>query len=407
MPTLSERLKKLGLQLGTEGLMPRAGNKAFPIEKVVEGQALETPYGETFVLETLYPPNFQHGQAELKLSAPMEVVAAWARDSRIAACPSSGFAFLDTETTGLGGGSGTYAFLVGIGRFEEEGFRLAQFFMRDPIEEPALLAGIEEFLTPCETLVTFNGKAFDIPLLNARHISNGNKPPFTQTAHLDLLHLARRLWRLRLPSRALGYLEKHILGEVRSEEDVPGWMIPQIYIDYLRSGDARPLRGIFYHNAMDILSLAALTGLTAGMLAEPLEGEDKHPEDLVSIGKLFEDLGQLEKAAQLFEVGLSQGLPSEIQASTTKRLSYLHRRRQDYETALSLWREAAERQEIYAHVELAKYYEHKERDFEEAARLTWAALETIRAPDYPRYKRIYWEEELEYRLARLERKLAK
>ena len=290
MPTLSDRLKSLGVKIGKSGLT-HSPKRRYPIESLLEGQLKETPYGETFVVETHYGHSHQHGSEQLAFTAPVEMVAAWARDERIASTQSEAFAFLDTETTGLAAGSGTYAFLVGVGRFENDGFHLAQFFLRDPIEEPALLAALEEFLAPAKSMVTFNGKAFDIPILEARYITNAAPSPLNELAHIDMLHLARRIWKNRLPSRTLVYLEQHILRETRSEDDVPGWMIPGLYLDYIRSGDARPLKGVFYHNAMDILSMAALTNLAANMLAEPLDGTIQHTQDLAAIGYLFEDLG--------------------------------------------------------------------------------------------------------------------
>ncbi len=186
------------------------------------------------------------------------MLAEWAREPRLAELAPADFAFLDTETTGLSGGTGTYAFLVGVARFEDEGLHLAQFFMRDPSEEPGLLAALEEFLAPCQALVTFNGKAFDAPLLLTRYLCHGWQPPFQGLAHVDLLHLARRLWRDRLPSRTLTMLEAHILGAGRSEEDIPGWLIPEMYFTYLQTGDPTPLKSVFYHNAMDVISLVAL-----------------------------------------------------------------------------------------------------------------------------------------------------
>jgi hypothetical protein len=296
--------------------------------------------------------------------------------------------------------------MVGLGRFEQAGFRLAQYFMRDPIQEPAMLVEIESFLEDCEVIVTFNGKSFDVPLLNDRYITNANKPPLASTPHLDILHLARRLWRDRLSSRTLGYLEEHILGENRAEQDVPGWMIPQMYFDYLQTGDARPLKGIFYHNAMDILALAALTNLTAGMLAKPLEGSIEHASDLAAVGRLYQDLGYLDKAAQILDRSLSLELSSELLSKTRQRLSYLHRRRGELNAALSLWMQAAVDREIYAHEEIAKFYEHKERDFTEAAKWTQAALAMLNTTGTLRYEKLHWQPELEHRLARLERKIA-
>ena len=406
MPTLSDRFKALGVKFGAE--KPQPGDRArYPIETVVEGEIRSTQSGETFVVETLYPLDHPHGETTLNLTGSLALVAAWAGETCIADCKPENFAFLDTETTGLAGGSGTFAFQVGVGRFEGEGFRLAQFFMRDPIEEPAMLSALEHFLAPCETVVTFNGKSFDIPLLNARYITNGWPFPLKDVAHLDLLHLARRLWRERLPSRTLGYLEEHILGKTRTDEDTPGWMIPELYFDYLRSGDARPLKGVFYHNAMDVLTMVALTNHITHLLANPLDGRVEHALDLVAIGRLNEDLGYPDQAARILERSLEYDLPPESYSRTVKRLSYLRKRQGELTNAISLWWQAAADREIYAHEELAKYHEHKERDYAEAKRWTEAALAILKMPDTPRYEQVRWEDALKHRLNRLEGKITR
>lgn len=406
MPALSDKLKSLGVQIGGHNLPPpQPRSLAHPIEQVVPGRALPTLQGEAYVVETLYAPDYRHGQAGLSVTASLRPMAAWAREARLLDCSPDGFAFLDTETTGLAGGTGTYAFLVGLGRFEGEQFRLIQFFMRDPGEEPAQLAALAEFLQPCQALVTFNGKSFDVPLLNTRYVVNGAASPVAGLAHVDLLHLARRLWRDRLPSRALSYLETHILGAARTQEDVAGWLIPALYFDYLRSGDARPLKNVFYHNAMDILALAALFNHTSHMLENPLNGSVRHGVDLVAVGKLFEDLGQPEAAGQVYEHSLSHILPEEIYAEAGQRLAAIRRRQGDYQAALALWHDAAEQGHVYAHVELAKFYEHQRRDLEQAAHWTRRALQLISEPHCPRSLRLKWKGELKHRLARLERKL--
>jgi len=405
MPSLSDRLKALGVQIGGRDLPDSKRKTRHPIETVVDGRIVETAHGETYVAESRQPLGAPHGQGKLEINAPLEMVANWGRDTRIATSEIEQFAFLDTETTGLGGGPGTYVFLVGAGRFEGEEFHLAQFFLRELDEEPALLAGLESFLAPCEVIVTFNGKAFDVPLLNARYLLNSAPSPLPSLAHLDLLHLTRRLWRERLPSCSLGSLEEHILGLERTGEDVPGWMIPELYLDYLREGDARPLKGVFYHNAVDILSLAALMNHIADMLAQPLTPGVEDPLDRVAMGRLYESLGYFEQATEIIELSLQDGLPTERHLTTVKRLSLLHRRMGNYEAALELWQEAADHRQVYAHVEIAKHYEHRQRDFEEAIRWTEAALEIIAAPEYSRFERSRWQPELEHRLARLKRKL--
>ncbi|KAA3642334.1 MAG: hypothetical protein DWQ07_25205 [Chloroflexi bacterium] len=404
MPSISDRLKSMGVNLGSQGLSARL-KKKYPLEQVVDGELRNTPFGDSFVLETVYPFEHEHGKAPLQMSAPMEMMAAWGRDERVATCEHNKFAFLDTETTGLASGSGTYAFLIGVGRFEDDGLHLAQFFMRDPAEEPAQLALLDEFLSPCETVVTFNGKSFDIPLLNARYITNGERPPLADAAHLDLLHLARRLWRERLPSRALGDLEVAVLEHARSEEDVPGWMIPQMYFNYLRDGDARPMKSVLYHNAEDILSMVVLLDHMAAMLAEPLNGAVEYAEDLLAVGRLYEDLGFQDQAAEIMESSLKKELPQSLTTSTMERLAVLHRRRGDITAALSLWYQAAADGEVYAHVELAKHYEHRESKFDEALRWTEAALAIVHLPEFSRLDRYTWQPQLEHRQQRLQRRL--
>jgi uncharacterized protein YprB with RNaseH-like and TPR domain len=356
------------------------------------------------VVETRYPLDKQHGCASLNTLAPLRVLAEWANEPALEGNGASPLVFLDTETTGLGQGTGTYAFLVGVGRSEGDAFHLAQFFLRDPSQEPALLAALAEWLHGCQALVTFNGKGFDVPLLNTRYITNGKRSPLPSLAHLDLLPLARRLWRDRLPSRALGSLEQYILGVTRNEEDVPGWMIPQLYIDYVRNGDARPLQSVFYHNAQDVLSLAALLSHVAGMLQDPLGNRSIHTLDLLGIGRLFESLGRTQMAVDLYNRALGCSLPAELRQRAVQRLSFIQKRRGDWDAAIALWREAAQSGAVYACVELAKVYEHQQHDYEEAARWTLAAIERVDAPGYPLPARQRWLADLHHRLARLRRR---
>jgi uncharacterized protein YprB with RNaseH-like and TPR domain len=393
------------VKIGARDLPPPRPRDPYPIERVVPGRFQETPYGEVYLVEKRYRLEQRHGCATLQITAPLGVIAEWANEPRLAKVELDTFAFLDTETTGLAGGTGTFAFLVGVGRYDGQEFHLAQFFMRDPIEEPALLAALTESLQPCQSLVTFNGKGFDVPLLNARYITNGEQPPLASVAHLDLLPLARRLWRPRLPSRALGYLEEHILGLVRAQEDVPGWVIPSLYFGYLRSGDARAMKSVFYHNAMDVLSLAAILSHVAELLDDPLSGAVVHGLDLVAMGRLFENLGRLETAAQLYQRGLARDPPEEMYWKAVRWLSFAQKRRGNLSAAVELWREAARSGQIYAHVELAKFYEHKQRDYSQAAQWTHAALALVNAPDFPRHVCDRWLAALEHRLARLHRKL--
>ena len=406
-PSLTDKLKSLGVNVvGAKDLPPPKPKTSCGIDSVISGAFCSTPLGDVFFTEQAYLPDYRHGSSPILSSLPLSCIAQWANDTRLSELPLSRFAFLDTETSGLSGGTGTYAFLVGIARFVDDQLVLRQFFMRDPSEEPALLEAVGQFLAPAQALVTFNGKAFDAPLLATRYRLHHVPIPFQDYAHLDLLPLARRLWRDRLESRALKFLEQHILGMSRASEEVPGYEIPWLYFDYLRSGDARPLAGVFYHNAMDVVAMAALLAYVNDVMEDPYGGQVEHGLDFVALGKLFEDLGRWEEAARLFEHGLELHLTESDFALAVKRLSILQKRRGDFDEALRLWETAAANGHIYAHVEIAKYYEHKCRDVKTALQWTRSALEHVEQADLPAYMRKHWQNELHHRLARLERKVS-
>jgi uncharacterized protein YprB with RNaseH-like and TPR domain len=405
MSSLSEKLKELGVKTGTAGLPQQKRAPRYRIDSVLDGLVLTTEMGQTFVYEERYPAEYRHGQVPIRSNASLEILSAWAADERLRDLPIQDLAFLDTETSGLAGGTGTYAFLVGAARFTEEGeFVLQQFFMRDPTEESALLDALGRFVAPAKALVTFNGKAFDAPLLNTRYLMHRMPNPMRDLAHLDLLHLSRRLWRDRLESRTLKHIEESVLMAPRSIEEVPGYEIPYLYFDYLRTGDARPLKGVFYHNAMDVVAMAALLGRTASMLADPFHEGIEHGLDVIALARLYEQLGDWETAARLFERGLQMELEEHHFWEAVRRLAVLQKRRGDFEQAIPLWEQAAADGHLYAHVELAKYHEHRRRDPARALEWTQLALKRLKQARMPSYVRKHWEQELRHRRKRLEAK---
>jgi uncharacterized protein YprB with RNaseH-like and TPR domain len=401
--TLTNKLKSLGVKTANT-LPPPPKVDSTTIDSVVTGGFLSTLRGDVFVAEQVYSNSHVYGVSPLRSPRPLSLISQWANDPTIENSPLTKFAFLDTETSGLSGGTGTYAFLVGVARFIEDQFVLKQFFMRDPAEEPALLEGLASFLAPCEALVTFNGKAFDAPLLATRYRLHQIPIPYKDYSHLDLLPLARRLWRDRLESRALKYLEQHVLGLTRSTEEVPGYEIPWLYFDYLRTGDARPLAGVFYHNAMDVVAMAALLAHMNEMMENPFEGKVEHGLDFISLGKLFEDLGHWDDAARLFERGLESGLDESDFGVAMKRLSILQKKRGDLGKAIRLWETAAGKGHLYAFIELAKHYEHQARDVKSAMKWTKSAMKHAEKADVPAYERKFWAAEIEHRMERLKRK---
>jgi uncharacterized protein len=401
--SVADKLKSLGVKTGIPPLS-RPKPDSYSIDSVVAGNFLPTHRGEVFIAEQSYTFDYMYGSAPLLSSFPRSFISQWANDPAIENFPLTKFAFLDTETSGLSGGTGTYAFLVGVARFTGDQFILRQFFMRDPAEECALLEGLANFLAPCEALVTFNGKAFDAPLLSTRYRLHQIPNPYKDYSHLDLLPLARRLWRDRLESRALKYLEEHVLGLTRSAEEVPGYEIPWLYFDYLRTGDARPLAGVFYHNAMDVVAMAALLAHMNEIMQNPFDGKVQHGLDFIALGKLFEDLGHWDEAARLFERGLESGLNEADFGVATKRLAILQKKRGDLGEAIRLWEAAAQQGHLYAFIELAKHYEHKERDLKSALKWTRAALKQAEKMNLPDYARKFWIDEISHRMERLKRK---
>ncbi len=405
--TLSDKLKSLGVQLGAQNLPEPAPPKklGLPIQDVIEGCEDENQFGSTFIVEQDYPLDYVHGEDMLCREIDAGFLNEWCHIQERDNLHLNDYIFLDTETSGLAGGTGTYAFMIGLGWRTPGGFRLVQLFMRDPSQEEALLATLARIVAPFKAVVTFNGRGFDIPLLNARNVLNGFPSPFPDMGHVDLLPVARKLWRMRLPSRALKDLEVEILNLQRNEEEVPGWLVPQLYFDYLHTGNAYPLKGVFYHNAVDILSLAALFNVIGEMLVDPLNGHMPDQIDRVAVARMYEELGYLETAITLYEHSLEQGgLPQHIFLQTLQRFAMLHKGQEQWEQALELWKKAVEYHQVDAGVELAKYYEHRRRDYVEALYWTRRAEECLALSRLSDALRRSLQDDLQRRVERLMKK---
>jgi uncharacterized protein YprB with RNaseH-like and TPR domain len=285
--------------------------------------------------------------------------------------PLSRWAFLDTETTGVSGGSGTYAFLIGVGVWADGEFRIHQFFMRDFCEEPQTLDALAKFLEPYEVLVTYNGKTFDAPLLETRFRMTHRPVAHQDMAHLDLLHAARRLWKLRLQTCRLVELELAIVGYERVG-DIPGMLIPARYFQYLRSGRIKDLQPVFYHNRMDILTLACLTSIVLGAVGDPSSATSSAPfsdaMDLYGLAGWLARLGRPGAALEVYARALSGN--AEVAGRSRWAMAAIHKRNGDYGRAVPLWQELCTPDAL---VELAKYYEHRARDYRAALSAARAA----------------------------------
>src|SRR5688572_8198415 len=245
--------------------------------------------------------------------------------------------FLDTETTGIQGGTGMVPFLVGLGYFEGDDFRMAQYFMRDFDEEPSMLLAIGDQLQRFKMVVTYNGSSFDLPLLETRFTLARLSNPFEDLAHLDLLPGARRLWRQGHGSCRLAALESKIVSFLRGS-DIPGGMIPQAYFEFLRGRGATVMKAVLKHNVHDVVSLAALTVCACDRVVREPAALD-NPLDLYSLARSMENTPEWKDAIELYEVALRGGLPEPVLFKARKSLAVLSRRAGDHARALALCQE--------------------------------------------------------------------
>lgn len=406
MESLSDKLKALGVQVGTNDI--KSNNKPSHELKLVDvlpGSWTDTAHGETFIVRKSYSQDYKLGNHSLLPPSALKTIAKWENDPDLVQPSPSEIAYIDTETTGLAGGTGTYTFLIGVGVFQDGSFVLKQFFMRDPAEESAQLAALESFLSPIRILVSYNGKSFDLPRLFTRYRAHHWPPPLQNISHIDLLHIVRRLWKQRLISCSLGEIEHQILGVKRTDEDIPGWQIADIFYNYLQTGDPSPLTQIFYHNEIDILSLVVLLQKVTHILNNPTPENVDHPEDLLSLGKFYSHVEEYERAIHILKNAIDHIEGQEdIYYQSIKELSFLHKKQQQYNSAVTYWKEAAEAGDIESHIELAKYCEHQLNAFQDAIHWTLSAMSLLDEKDNLKRKTDGLYSELEYRLQRLKRK---
>lgn len=278
--------------------------------------------------------------------------------------------FLDTETTGLSGGAGTVAFEIGAGWIEPRGMVIRQYIIRDYSQEGDMLRDIAKLIEQADTLVTFNGKSFDLPLLESRMVMNRIRVHVTERPHLDLLHAARRVYKLRLGRCNLTTLEEAVLGKTRCD-DLPGAQVPERYFTYLKTGEFALLEDVLRHNFDDVRSLAELTAVICSAYRQP--EEIRHEQDLLGVSKTLLRGGRTHQARTCLKIlGHSTLAP---QAHLYLASSYKQGR--EWDEAAALWKTMIVRGEggIWPYIELAKYDEHVRRDYEGALRCATAALQ--------------------------------
>ncbi|HPT29204.1 MAG TPA: ribonuclease H-like domain-containing protein [Bryobacteraceae bacterium] len=339
-----------------------------------EGKEVETPAGRHWEFERLWPAHFRHGTADVGALSEMPADLLTVLDQAgLWESPVEKWAFLDTETTGLAGGSGTVAFLVGCGAITSRGFELRQFFMRDHGEEASLLHALEEWLAGFDVVITYNGKGFDVPLLETRFRMNRRKPCFGRLRHIDLLHSSRRIWRLALERCRLQDLESRILG-VERHGDPGGAAIPQLYFDFLYTRNFGPLWPVFTHNAIDILSLACLTAIVPEAFRDP--SRLTNAAEMVGLARWLKSEAKLEESLALMDAALDKALPDTLAWETLWHAADLSRKLGRDSAALARWTELSTAPNPFrarAYERLAIHYERKEKNPAMALEMTRAA----------------------------------
>ena len=303
----------------------------------------------------------------------------WATDPGLSGSKIRRWGFVDIETTGLSGGAGTLGFLIGLGTFVRGGFNLRQYFLRDPEEEAATLQLLRSDLENVDGMVTFNGRAFDLPILESRYtISVRDRWRLSSRPHLDLLYPSRRLWSKTLPNCRLGTLERRVLEVERTEEDVPGELIPGMYLDYLRTGDASDMTRVIYHNAIDILSLV---GLSSVVLEKHL---DQDPSGLagaeaLAVARWHEAKGRTAEAEVAYGAAV-RGAPNDtLRADVLKHRTAMLKRQNRRAHAVSSWMEwhEAAPEDPAPCIELAMYYEWEVKDLSQANEWAETAMRVV------------------------------
>jgi len=399
---LRRRLTRLGR---TRPKKPAQATRVRVHDSFLPGEELRREHGHILRVEKIFQLQHQHGN--LALSAFLEGMSGL---HDVLDAPREGGAdlrwlFLDTETTGLAGGAGSFAFLVGVGVFDGAVFRLRQYFMRTPAEEPAMLDALKEDFRSESGFVTYNGRTFDIPLLEMRYmIGLRERLPLGRWPQLDLLHLSRRLWKRQLPDCRLGTVERHILHVERSEEDVPGANIPAMYQHYLKTGETKDMRRVLYHNEIDILSLVVLAAEIQARHRSSDTGALSGSEAL-GVARWHVQGERYGEAEQSFRRATASEDNSVRRVALRQYAAYLKRAGRRVE-AVPLWEGGYELDpgDPAPCIELAKFYEWEERDVIQAH--TWAthALEAVQSWQAD-WRKERMEGEIRHRLRRLDGKL--
>jgi uncharacterized protein YprB with RNaseH-like and TPR domain len=377
--TTKEKLQRL-IRLTETKPVPRSARPAPESRPVAAGpfQVFENSYG----LQVRYGRTVLGSGLEVK----GEVLSFLGRSADFEPLDLASALIIDLETTGLAGGTGTVPFLVGLGFYRDGLFRLVQYFLHDLAEEGAMLKELGRFFQEMDfrSIVSYNGRAFDLPILETRFILHRQRLPLAGLPHLDFLFAARGLWKHKYENCRLFHLAREVVQADRGE-DIPSAEIPFRYFEYIRSGDFSLIEPILYHNQEDILSLLGLVITAATLSAEGRQdeflSEMADAMDLYGLGNMYARAGQREQSARLFQRALEGRLTQEVALRAKKKLSHHYKKEGKWEEAVAIWQDMTSQNQISSFRELAIHYEHREKNYAEAIRIVQEGLALSRELD--------------------------
>ncbi len=399
-----KRLNSLGLYFGAKDGFKFKTNANLS-SSVLEGVVTENVFGTVFFQEKRYRNYYQHGL--VRLNQFEEINNTVYLPDLSDKLNLSDCAFLDTETTGLSYSGGTFAFMVGVGYFENNEFQLRQYFLRNPNDEAATLLDLENLLSKFQVLVSYNGISFDLPILKSRFIYQRIPSDIKEKKNIDLLKYARILFKYQFEDRSLKSIEKNVIKFARSEDEIPGYLAPLIYQEYLETKNVQSILRVFYHNAMDIVSLAALLYIFCEISLKNKDHFNNFETLNFSLGKHYEKKLNYPKAVDLFHKAIEQNnLSQPYLIKCYLSIASIYKKQLRYQDAEIFWEKAADLDNIDALIELAKVNEHKFNNPNLAINYCKKAL-LILQNDINSIYREYLKKEIDYRMARLQKKVNK
>lgn len=401
--SLKEKLEKL-LNLAREAKVKKTPFRNEKEENWPEIEAESTKISGVKIFENSFPLDGQYGQVKLGQALEIEgkILTLLSRDENFKSLDLSTALFLDLETTGLSGGVGVIPFIIGFGYFGQKSFEIRQFFLGEPAEEEAMIEEVNRFLESAafDSIISFNGKGFDLPILETRFTLYRLPFPLADWPHLDFVFAARQLWKHKHESCRLSHLAQQVLQAPRWG-DIPSSEVPIRYFNYLRSGHFSFIEPVLEHNQQDILSLLGIVIAAADLIKGCFYGEEVDSSDLIGLARILEVAGDVERSFQLLEKALYLGVPETLAFNLKKKLAWYWKKKRQWARAVAFWEEMAPAGKLFCFRELAMYYEHCCHDYERARQLTKEGLSLARG-----ISRTY-EEDFLRRLQRLEMKIQK